>query len=220
MVVINTPHNPSGNILSRNDMLQLELLLKDTDILLLSDEVYEHVIFDNEPHQSAALFPGLAERTFIAASFGKTFHNTGWRVGYCVAPAALTKEFRKVHQFNVFSVNHPVQVALAEHLKRPENYLEVAAFYQEKRNLFLSLLKESRFKFTPCKGTYFQLANFSAISDENAYDLAIRLTKEKKIASIPVSVFNVDNYDSKVLRFCFAKTDDTLKRAADILCAI
>ncbi len=132
----------------------------------------------------------------------------------------MTKEFRKVHQFNVFSVNHPVQVALAEHLKRRENYLELAAFYQEKRNLFLSLLKESRFTFTPCKGTYFQLLNFSTISDENAYELAIHLTKEKKIASIPVSVFNVDNYDSKVLRFCFAKTDDTLKRAADILCTI
>jgi methionine aminotransferase len=208
MIIINSPHNPSGNIMSRNDMLQLEKLLKDTDILLLSDEVYEHIIFDNEPHQSAALFAGLAERTFITASFGKTFHTTGWKVGYCTAPAALMKEFRKVHQFNVFSVNHPMQVALAEYLKRPENYLNVAAFYQDKRNLFLSLLKESRFTFTPCKGTYFQLLNFSAISNDNAYDLARRLTKEKKIASIPVSVFNVNNYDSKVLRFCFAKTDD------------
>jgi methionine aminotransferase len=220
MIIINSPHNPSGNIMSKSDMIQLEKLLKNTDILLLSDEVYEHIIFDKEPHHSAALFPGLAERAFITSSFGKTFHTTGWKVGYCVAPKELTEEFRKVHQFNVFSVNHPVQVALAAYLKRPENYTELSTFYQEKRDLFLSLLKESRFSFTPSKGTYFQLANFSAISNENAYDLAIRLTKEKKVATIPVSVFNVDNYDSKVLRFCFAKSDDTLKRAADILCAI
>jgi len=220
MVIINTPHNPSGQVLSRNDMLQLEALLKGTDIVLLSDEVYEHIIFDGAQHQSAALFPGLAERAFITSSFGKTFHNTGWKVGYCLAPKELMEEFRKVHQFNVFSVNHPTQVALAEYLKIPSNYLELNGFYQQKRNLFLSLLKDSRFKFKPSKGTYFQLLNFKNITSESDYDFAIKLTKEQKIASIPISVFNENNLDTKVLRFCFAKTDDTLKKAAEILCNI
>ena len=220
MVIINTPHNPSGKILSRNDMLQLEALLKGTNIILLSDEVYEHIIFDGEQHQSAALFPALAERAFITASFGKTFHNTGWKVGYCLAPKALMQEFRKVHQFNVFSVNHPTQVALAEYLKTPNHYLELNGFYQQKRDLFLSLIKDSRFKFEPSKGTYFQLLNFKNITSESDYDFAIRLTKEQKIASIPISVFNENKLDTKVLRFCFAKTDDTLKKAAEILCSI
>jgi len=220
MIIINTPHNPSGRVLFKNDMLQLEALLKNTNILLLSDEVYEHIIFDGEKHQSAALFPALAERAFITASFGKTFHNTGWKMGYCIAPAELTKEFRKVHQFNVFSVHHPTQVALAEYLKTPSNYLELGSFYQQKRDLFLSLLKGSRFEFIPSKGTYFQLLNFKNITNESDYDFAIRLTKEQKIAGIPISVFNENKYDSKVLRFCFAKTDETLKKAAEILCNI
>jgi methionine aminotransferase len=220
MIIINTPHNPSGKVLTKDDMLQLEAILKNTNILLLSDEVYEHIIFDGEKHQSVSLFPGLAERAFITASFGKTFHNTGWKIGYCIAPAELTKEFRKVHQFNVFSVNHPAQIALANYLKTPENYLKLGSFYQEKRDLFLSLLKGSRFEFTPSKGTYFQLLNFKNITEENDYDFAVRLTREKKIASVPISVFNENKYDSKVLRFCFAKTDETLKKAADILCHI
>jgi len=220
MIIINSPHNPSGKVLSREDMLQLEALLKNTNILLLSDEVYEHIIFDGEQHQSAVLFPALIERTFITASFGKTFHNTGWKIGYCIAPAALTKEFRKVHQFNVFSVNHPTQVALANYLKKPENYLKLGSFYQKKRDLFLSLISNSRFEFTPSKGTYFQLLGFKNISEEYDYDFAVRLTKEKKIASIPISVFNENKYDTKVLRFCFAKTDQTLKKAAEILCSI
>jgi len=220
MIIINSPHNPSGRILSKADMLQLEALLENTNILLLSDEVYEHIIFDGEKHQSAALFPALAERAFIVASFGKTFHNTGWKVGYCIAPAQLTEEFRKVHQFNVFSVNHPVQIALAEYLKNPNNYLELGSFYQQKRDLFLSLLKGSRFNFKPSKGTYFQLLNFSKITEESDVDFAIRLTKEQKIASIPISVFNESGLDTKVLRFCFAKTDETLKKAAEILCKI
>ena len=220
MIIINSPHNPSGRILSKEDMLQLEALLKNTNILLLSDEVYEHIIFDGEKHQSAALFPSLAERTFITASFGKTFHNTGWKVGYCIAPSYLTEEFRKVHQFNVFSVNHPAQVALAEYLKNPNHYLELGSFYQQKRDLFLSLIKDSRFEFIPSKGTYFQLLNFKKITKESDYDFAIRLTKEQKIASIPISVFNEAGLDTKVLRFCFAKTDETLKKAADILCSI
>ncbi|MHB1105659.1 MAG: methionine aminotransferase [Lutibacter sp.] len=220
MIIINSPHNPSGRILSKADMLQLEALLKNTNILLLSDEVYEHIIFDGEKHQSAALFPTLVERTFITASFGKTFHNTGWKVGYCIAPAKLTEEFRKVHQFNVFSVNHPTQVALAEYLKTPNNYLELGSFYQQKRDLFLSLIKNSRFEFTPSKGTYFQLLNFKNITNESDVDFAIRLTKEQKIASIPISVFNEAGIDTKVLRFCFAKTDETLKKAVEILCDI
>ena len=217
MIIINTPHNPSGRVLSQKDMLQLEALLKNTDILLLSDEVYEHIIFDREKHQSAALYPALVERTFIIASFGKTFHNTGWKMGYCIAPTELTKEFRKVHQFNVFSVHHPTQVALAEYLKTPSNYLKLGNFYQHKRDLFLSLIKDSRFEFKPSKGTYFQLLNFKNITDESDFDFAVRLTKEQKIASIPISVFNENKFDSKVLRFCFAKTDDTLKKAAEII---
>ncbi|SNR66499.1 methionine aminotransferase [Lutibacter flavus] len=220
MIIINTPHNPSGKILSAIDMLQLENILKDTNILLLSDEVYEHIIFDGEIHQTAALFPALAERAFITASFGKTFHNTGWKVGYCLAPKNLMAEFRKVHQFNVFSVNHPTQVALAEYLKTPNNYLELGAFYQQKRDLFLSLIKDSRFEFTPSKGTYFQLLNFKNITDENDFDFAIRLTKENKIAAIPISVFNENKLDTKVLRFCFAKKDETINKAAEILCNI
>jgi methionine aminotransferase len=220
MILINTPHNPSGRILSKQDMLQLEAILKDTNILLLSDEVYEHIIFDGEQHQSAALFPYLAERAFIISSFGKTFHNTGWKVGYCSAPSFLMKEFQKVHQFNVFSVNHPTQVALAEYLKTASNYLVLNDFYQQKRDLFLSLIKNSRFEFTPSKGTYFQLLNFKNITSEKDTDFAIRLTKENKLASIPISVFNENNLDTKVLRFCFAKTDETLKKASEILCNI
>lgn len=220
MVIINTPHNPSGQVFLKKDMQQLEVLLKGTDIVLLSDEVYEHLIFDGEQHQSAALFPGLAERAFIVASFGKTFHNTGWKVGYCLAPKELMSAFQKVHQFNVFSVNHPTQVALAEYLKTPSHYLELNNFYQQKRDLFLSLIKDSRFEFTPSKGTYFQLLNFKKITSENDCNFAIRLTKEQKIAAIPISVFNENKLDTHVLRFCFAKTDETLKKAADILCKI
>jgi methionine aminotransferase len=220
MVIINSPNNPTGQLFTKNDMLQLEAILSGTNIILLSDEVYEHIIFDGENHQSAALYPGLAERAFITASFGKTFHNTGWKVGYCLAPKVLMEEFRKVHQFNVFSVNHPTQVALAEYLKTPSNYLHLNEFYQQKRDLFLSLIKKSKFEFKPSKGTYFQLLNFKNITTESDYDFAIRLTKEQKIASIPISVFNENNLDTKVLRFCFAKTDETLKKAAKILCNI
>ncbi len=220
MVIINTPHNPSGSVLSKNDMLQLEKLLRDTDIILLSDEVYEHIIFDGQQHQSAALFPGLAERAFITASFGKTFHTTGWKMGYCIAPKDLMAEFRKVHQFNVFCSSHPMQYALAAYLKEPKNYLSLPNFYQEKRDTFLSLIKDSRFTFSPAAGTYFQLLDYAAITDEGDVAFAERLTKAHKIASIPVSVFNLNGQDDKVLRFCFAKTEDTLKRAAAVLCEI
>jgi len=220
MVIINTPQNPSGTIFSKDDMLQLQALLKNTDIILLSDEVYEHLVFDGEQHQSACLFPDLKERSFVVASFGKTFHNTGWKVGYCCAPKALMEEFQKVHQFNVFSVNHPVQKALADYLQEPKHYLELSGFYQQKRDLFLSLIEGSRFKFTAAKGTYFQVLDYSAITDECDLDFAKRLTVDYGLASIPLSVFNANGLDHKVLRFCFAKTDETLKAAAKILCNI
>ena len=220
MIVINTPQNPSGCIFSKTDMLMLQEITKGTNILILSDEVYEHIIFDNEKHQSACLFPDLKSRSLIVASFGKTFHNTGWKTGYCCAPKELTEEFRKVHQFNVFCVNHPVQKGLGEYLKEPSHYLELSQFYQEKRDLFLSLIKPSRFKFTPSKGTYFQVLDYSEITAENDVAFAKRLVIESGIAAIPLSVFNSHNLDNKVLRFCFAKTNDTLKEAAEILNAI
>lgn len=220
MLIINTPNNPTGKVFSQEDMLQLEVILKETNILLLSDEVYEHLIFDSVQHLSAARFPGLAERAFIVSSFGKTFHNTGWKVGYCVAPADLMRLFRQVHQFNVFCVNHPVQIALSEYLKEPKHYLYLNDFYQEKRDFFVENLKNSRFKLLPCEGTYFQLLDYSAITDEKDTDFAIRLTKEHKIAAIPVSVFNENHLDQKLLRFCFAKKEKTLKMASDILTAV
>ena len=187
---------------------------------MLSDEVYEHIIFDRLTHQSVARFPGLAARAFITVSFGKTFHTTGWKMGYCLAPKQLMTEFRKVHQFNVFCSNHPIQYALTEYLKTPENYLLLSDFYQKKRDLFLSLIKDSRFTFKPASGTYFQLLDYAAITNEGDVAFAERLTKEHKIASIPVSVFNLKQQDDKMLRFCFAKTEETLKRAAEVLCGI
>ena len=220
MIIINTPHNPTGTVLSKEDMLELEKILSGTDIILLSDEVYEHLIFDELQHQGASRFPDLAERAIVCASFGKTFHNTGWKTGYCVAPAELMKEIRKIHQLTVFSVNHPMQVAYAEYLKKPEHYLELSNFYQRKRDLFLNLIKDSRFSSTPSSGTYYQLLNFSEITAENDVNFAERLVKDHGLASIPVSVFNIDKKDNKQLRFCFAKTDETLEKAAEILCKL
>ena len=220
MIIINTPQNPSGNIFTKDDMLQLQTLIRGTNIIVLSDEVYEHIIFDNQKHQSVCLFDDLKSQSFVVASFGKTFHNTGWKVGYCCGPKALMEEFRKVHQFNVFCVNHPVQKALAIYLKEPSHYLELSQFYQEKRDLFLNLIKDSRFKFLPSAGTYFQGLDFSEITLENDVEFAKRLTIEFGLAAIPLSGFNHQNLDNKVLRFCFAKTNDTIKQATDILNAI
>jgi len=217
MIVINTPHNPSGRVFSKQDMMQLQALTKDTNIIILSDEVYEHIIYDDAQHQSACLFPDLKERSFVVGSFGKTFHNTGWKIGYCCAPKDLMEEFRKVHQFNVFCVNHPIQKGLAEYLKDPEMYLGLPKFYQEKRDLFLNLIKPSRFKYLPSKGTYFQVLDYSEITSEADTEFAKRLVLEFGIASIPLSVFNTNHLDNHVLRFCFAKTDNTLKQAAEIL---
>lgn len=217
MLIINTPHNPTGTVLTKADMLALQAILEGTNIILLSDEVYEHIVFDGVTHESVAKYPKLAERAFITASFGKTFHNTGWKMGYAVAPKMLMEEFQKVHQFAVFSVHHPTQKAFAEYLKTPSHYLELGAFYQRKRDLFLALIKGSRFNMTPSSGTYFQLVDYSAITEESDIAFAERLIKEKGIASIPTSVFNLDQEDFKMLRFCFAKTDETLEQAAEIL---
>ncbi|WP_417853940.1 methionine aminotransferase [Xanthomarina gelatinilytica] len=217
MIIINTPHNPSGTIFSEADMLKLQELTKNSNIIVLSDEVYEHIVFDGEKHQSVCLFPDLKSRSFITASFGKTFHNTGWKTGYCCAPKELMEEFQKIHQFNVFSVNHPVQKGLADYMQDPNTYLGLSEFFQAKRDLFLNLIKDSRFQFKPSQGTYFQVLDYSKITQEYDVDYAKRLTIENGLASIPLSVFNENKLDNKVLRFCFAKTDDTLKQAADIL---
>jgi methionine aminotransferase len=217
MIIINTPHNPSGTVWSKADMLKLQDLTRNANIIVLSDEVYEHMIFDGEKHQSVCLFPDLRQRSFITASFGKTFHATGWKVGYCCAPEQLMQEFRKVHQFNVFSVNHPMQKGIADYMQDASTYEGLSDFFQRKRDLFLNLIKESRFKFAPSKGTYFQVLDFSEITNESDVDFAKRLTKDFKIASIPLSVFNESGKDDKVLRFCFAKTEETLINAAEIL---
>ena len=215
MIIINTPHNPTGTVLEKEDMLKLQDLIKDTQIILLSDEVYEHLIFGGKEHQSAARFTGLSQRAIICASFGKTFHNTGWKTGYCVAPDELMKEIKKIHQVTVFCINHPVQRAYAEYLRNPENYLYLNSFYQKKRDRFLDLIKDSKFKGTPSSGTYFQVLDFSEITNENDVAFSERLVKEFQLATIPVSVFNIDNRDNKQLRFCFAKNDQTLEQAAE-----
>ncbi|GAA4246316.1 MULTISPECIES: methionine aminotransferase [Winogradskyella] len=220
MIIINSPHNPSGTIWSKEDMLQLQKLTNNTNIIVLSDEVYEHIVFDDAQHQSACLFEDLKQRSFITASFGKTFHNTGWKIGYCCAPEILMSEFRKVHQFNVFSVHHPSQKGISDYMQDSKTYLGLNAFFQQKRDLFLNLISESRFKFQPSQGTYFQVLDYSKITDDYDVDFAKRLTRDFKIAAIPLSVFNDNGKDDKVLRFCFAKTDDTLIRASEILCKI
>lgn len=217
MIIINTPHNPSGMVFSRSDMEALEKLVSGTNIIILSDEVYEHIIFDGLIHQSIALYKNLAARSFIVASFGKTFHITGWKLGYCLAPKELMLEFRKTHQFNVFSVNHPIQKALATYIKGSENYTSLSNFFQDKRDYFLDAIKDSRFNIIPSRGTYFQLLGYQEISDERDVDFAIRLTKENKVASIPISVFYNNKIDHKMLRFCFSKDEETLKKGADIL---
>lgn len=220
MIIINTPHNPSGTIISEKDIKELEKLTSNTDILVLSDEVYEHMAFDGKQHQSIAGNKNLANRSFLISSFGKTVHTTGWKMAYVAGPENLMNEFRKIHQYLVFSCNTPIQYALADFLKEKENYLELKNFYQQKRDLFVKLIHSSKFTFTPSAGTYFQLLNYSAISDERDTDFAIRLTKEYKIAGIPLSVFYHEKQDNKLLRFCFAKKDDTIEKAAEILCKI
>jgi methionine transaminase len=217
LIIINSPHNPTGTVLDISDLDLLAEIVKDFNIFLLGDEVYEHIIFDGLRHNSLMTNSILQQRCFIVGSFGKTFHVTGWKVGYCLAPEELTREFRKIHQFLTFSTFTPVQYALAEFLKNPDNYLHLPGFYEKKRDKFLFSIKDSRFDFSPSKGSYFQNLSFSKISDENDYDLAVRLTKEIGVASIPVSVFYHNKEDFKILRFCFAKDDETLEKAGEKL---
>lgn len=217
MIIINTPNNPTGSLLSAADLQKLEKLTKNTDIVILSDEVYEHIVFDNYEHQSVARYPKLAERSFIVSSFGKTYHTTGWKIGYVLGPKELMNEFRKVHQYNVFCVNTPMQHALAEFIKKKDEYTGLGKFYEEKRNYFNSLIRGSRFKIAPSSGTYFQLLNYENITNEKDVDFAVRLTKEKGLASVPISVFYHKPVDNKMLRFCFAKGNDTLEKAAEII---
>ncbi|CAN7673264.1 pyridoxal phosphate-dependent aminotransferase [Acidovorax sp. LjRoot117] len=216
-ILINSPHNPSATIWTAEEMRHLEDLLAPTDILLISDEVYEHMVFDGAEHESAARFPGLAARAFIVSSFGKTFHVTGWKVGTVAAPAALTAEFRKVHQFNVFTVNTPMQHGLAAYLQDPAPYLQLPAFYQAKRDLFRQGLADSRLKLLPSTGSYFQCVDISAVSDLNESDFCQWLTREVGVAAIPLSAFYGDGFDQRVVRFCFAKKDDTLRAALERL---
>lgn len=220
MILINTPQNPTGAIISDKDIQELIKITRGNDILVLGDEVYEHIVFDGNRHQSMALYPELANRSIIVYSFGKTFHVTGWKTGYVVGPANLMVEFRKVHQFNVFTANGPIQYALSEYMQNPQTYLGVSEMYQRKRDVFISAVNASRFKLKPSKGTYFQLLDYSAISDEEDQDIAVRLAKEFKIASIPISVFYHNPVQNNVLRFCFAKEEETLLRAGDILTKI
>lgn len=217
MIIINTPHNPSGTVLNENDLKQLEQLVKGKNIIVVSDEVYEHMAFDNQPHQSVARYSSLRSQSIIVSSFGKTVHTTGWKIGYVAAPAELMMEFRKVHQFLVFAVNHPFQLALADYLGDKNTYLDLKNFYQTKRDFFRGLIKNSRFTIEDCTGTYFQLLGYKKITEEKDTDFAIRLTKENKLASVPLSVFYSKPTDNNLLRFCFAKKEETLEKAAEII---
>ena len=220
MIVINTPNNPTTSVFSAEDMRAFESMLRNTGIIVVSDEVYEHLIYDGHQHQSVARFPGLAERSFVVSSFGKTYSVTGWKMGYVLAPRELMNEFRKVHQYNVFVTNGPLQYVLAEYMADPAAYLSLAAFYQQKRDFFLSGLAGSRFRVLPSRGTFFQNLAYDAITGEKDTDLAVRLTKEMGLASIPLSAFYHDGHCDKVLRFCFAKSEQTLAKGAAILRSI
>ena len=217
VIMLNSPHNPAGAILTRDDIRELAATVAGTRILVVSDEVYEHIIFDGAVHESMSRYPELASRSFVIGSFGKTYHTTGWKVGYAVAPAALTTEFRKVHQFVTFSTNTPVQYALAEFLAARRGLADLSPFYQAKRDLFLDLMAGSRFRPLPSRGSYFQLMDYSAITDEADVDFAVRLTKEYGVAAIPTSPFLYRQQPPLVVRFCFAKKDETLRAAAERL---
>ena len=216
-IIINSPHNPSATIWSRDDMLKLQEVLAPTDVLLISDEVYEHMVYDGQEHQSAARFPGLAARAFIVSSFGKTYHVTGWKVGFVAAPAALTAEFRKVHQFNVFTVNTPVQYGLASYMADAQPYLTLPAFYQRKRDLFKAGLAKTKFKILPTTGSYFQCVDITDISDLSEAEFCKWLTTEIGVAAIPLSAFYGNGFDQRIVRFCFAKKDETLNLALEKL---
>ena len=220
LVILNSPHNPTGTALEAEDMAALEQIVARHDLLILSDEVYEHIIFDGRRHESMLRYPQLAQRSFVIGSFGKTYHTTGWKIGYCVAPRPLSVEFQKVHQFLTFASSTPVQHAYARFMERRELYTGLEAFYQAKRDKFLQLIRDSRFTPLPCAGTYFQMMGYTEISNEADVDFARRMTLEYGVAAIPPSVFYHDRQDHKVLRFCFAKQDETLVLAAEKLCRI
>jgi len=220
MVIINNPHNPAGTVLEKSDLDRIAELLRNTEVAVLADEVYEHMVYDGKQHLSMLAHPELRERSIVVSSFGKTYHNTGWKIGYAIAPDSLMKEFRKVHQFNVFSVNSPMQHAYAKWLETDSSYLKLSEFYQAKRDLFLSSIKSSRFEFLPTAGTYFQLASYAKISDADDVEFAKTLVSEKGIAVIPVSPFLQSGENPKLIRFCFAKSNETLNKAAELICGI
>ncbi|OJJ14573.1 methionine aminotransferase [marine bacterium AO1-C] len=217
LIIINTPHNPSGAVLKAADMQELTAIVEQQDIFLISDEVYEHIIFDDIAHESVLKHPVLKEKAFAISSFGKTFHNTGWKMGYAVAPSALTVEFRKVHQYLTFSTFTPAQFALADFLEQAQHYLELPQFYQERRDRFREMMQATDFRLLPCEGTYFQLASYAHLSQENDVTYAQRITREVGVATIPTSVFYTDQVDRKVVRFCFAKKYETMEQAVDQL---
>lgn len=220
MIMLNSPHNPTGSVLMEEDIRQLRDIVKDTNIFILSDEVYEHLVFDGLPHQSMLRYPDLMERSFVCFSFGKTYHCTGWKLGYCITSPELTAEFRKVHQFNCFSCHSPSQVALAGFLKQKDSYLSLSSFMQEKRDYFIRLMQATKFGLLESKGSYFICATYDRISDEKDADFAVRITKEYGVAIIPVSVFYKQGIDNKVVRFCFCKKNETLEKAVERLATI
>ena len=217
MIITNNPHNPIGKRFDQTDLHELQSLVVENDLLLLSDEVYEHLVYDGKPHESVLKFPDLMRNTIAVYSFGKTFHNTGWKVGYAIAPQNLMVEFRKVHQFNVFTVNSFVQYGIADYLENRDAYLQLPAFYQQKRDYFQECIRGSRLIPISCEGTYFQLFDYTAISDESDYEFARRMTIEYGVAAIPVSVFYSNRHDDQVIRLCFAKTEETLARAGELI---
>jgi methionine aminotransferase len=216
-LIINSPHNPTGAVLSENDMHELSRLVADKNIFIISDEVYEHLIFDNVAHQSILKYPELFQRSFVCFSFGKVYNCTGWKLGYCVAPPELTREFRKVHQFNCFTCNTPMQSALAKFLKNRDAYLSLSGFMQQKRDHFINLMQDTKFDLLKSGGSYFICAGYDRISDEADKEFAVRLTKEAGVATIPVSSFYHNGKDDKVLRFCFSKKNETLEAAVERL---
>lgn len=220
MIMLNSPHNPTGAVLSKEDIAQLRTIVKDTNIVILSDEVYEHIVFDGIAHESMLRYPDLLERSFVCFSFGKVYHCTGWKLGYCIAGAALMKEFRKVHQFNCFSCHTPSQVALSQYLQNADSYLSLSPFLQQKRDYFQQLMRQTKFTPLSSHGSYFQCYTYERISDEGDKDLAVRITKEYGVATIPVSAFYQSGRDNKVIRFCFAKKEETIAAAVERLVKI
>ena len=212
--MLNSPNNPTGAVLGENDIAELRAIVKDTSIFILSDEVYEHLVYDNIPHQSILRYPDLLERSFVCFSFGKIYNCTGWKLGYCITSPSLMAEFRKIHQFNCFSCHSPSQVALASFIKNKESYLPLAGFMQQKRDLFATMLQQTKFDALPSHGSYFQCFQYNRISNESDKDFAIRITREYGVACIPVSAFYKESTDNKVVRFCFCKKKETLEEAA------